>query len=32
MSIQKTIFEKVLQNWQGNGRQIDDISLMGIRF
>jgi serine phosphatase RsbU (regulator of sigma subunit) len=31
MSIQKTIYEKKLQNWQGKNRQIDDIALMGIR-
>jgi serine phosphatase RsbU (regulator of sigma subunit) len=31
MSVQKTIYEKRLADWQGNNRQVDDISLLGIR-
>jgi serine phosphatase RsbU (regulator of sigma subunit) len=31
MSVQKSIFEKRLENWMGNQRQIDDISMLGIR-
>ncbi|MCZ8286250.1 MAG: SpoIIE family protein phosphatase [Bacteroidia bacterium] len=31
MNLQKTKMEELLENWQGNAKQTDDITLLGIR-